>query len=141
MTIYRVWQVHTGLMGNPIRDPEKAKKANAGTGLNEKCFMTDKGHYIGVETGNFYDKKYHYHSENLKGKIVNVDDENLTGMYHLSEGEFFPDAEENEVTWKRKYLGAILTFNRAHWAGEHRIYRCIELDEFFSDNEVKIIEE
>lgn len=140
MNIYRVWQVHTGIGGSPIRDPEKAKKANAGTGINEKCFMTDRGHYIGVETGTFYEKKFHYHSPNFKARIVNVDDENLTGMYHLSEGELFPDAEENEATWKRKYLGAIITVREAHWAGKHRIYHCIELDEYFSDKELEILE-
>lgn len=141
MTLYTVWQVHTGIGGGPIRDPEMAKKSNCGTGVGEKCLMTDKGHYIGVETGTFYPKKTHYHSKNLKARIVNVDDENLTGMYHLSEGDLFPDAEENEATWKRKYLGAVITVNEAHSAGEHRIYRCIELEEYFSDSELEIIEE
>jgi hypothetical protein len=140
MTLYSVWQVHTGIMGNPIKDPEKAKKSNSGTGVGEKCLMTDKGHYVGVESGKFYEKKFHYHSPNLKARVVNVDGENLTGMYHLSEGELFPDAEENEATWKRKYLGAIITVREAHWAGEHRIYRCIELDEYFSDRELEILE-
>jgi hypothetical protein len=140
MTLYTVWQVHTGL-GGPIRDPEKAKKSCGGTGVGELCLMTDKGHYIGVKTGTFYWKKYHYHTPNHKARIINIDDENLTGMYHLSEGNLFPNAEENEASWKRKYLGAIVTVNVAHSAGEHTIYRCLELDEYFSDNEIEILEE
>jgi len=51
------------------------------------------------------------------------------------------DLKDNgtEKNWKRKYLGALVTVREAHSAGEHIIYYCLELDEYFSDNEIEIL--
>jgi len=107
---------------------------NKWIGVREDCLMTTSGDYIGLDTGTFYSKKDHYHSPMVKAKIKSADDENKTGMHHLSE------KEENNISYKRKYIGAIVTLKAAHWAGKHRIYYCMELKEFFSDDEIEIIE-
>lgn len=53
---------------------------------------------------------------------------------------FFPDAEENEYTKKKKYIGAIVTVREAHYAGKYKVYFCLELGEYFSNTELKIIQ-
>ena len=108
-----------------------------GEGINEKCLMTSSGDYIGLETGTFYSRKKHYHSLQIKGKIVTVDESNKTGMYHL-DGEF-DNNEINRFDFKRKYIGCIVTLEKAHFADGLQIYRCVELDEYFSESEVVII--
>jgi hypothetical protein len=107
---------------------------NNWTGIGEDCLMTTSEDYIGLNTGNFYSRKDHYSCPMVKAKIKATDDKNKTGMYHLSE------QEENKVSYKRKYIGAIVTLKAAHWAGKHRIYYCMELKEFFSDDEIEILE-
>ena len=133
-TIFRVWSTESH------KDPLKgAQERKYGTGI-ERCLMTADGDYIGIESGKLYSKRCHYHSDNIIAQIVSIDDVNKTGMLHLyGDNDLFPDAEENEATKKRKYLGAIITVQEVHNAGEHTIYRCQELDEFFSDDELKIL--
>jgi hypothetical protein len=109
------------------------------TGVGEDCLMTTSGDYIGLKTGTFYSKKDHHHSSMVKAKIISVDDKNETGMYHLYK-DFSDLDEENNVSYKRKYIGAIVTLKAARWNGKHRVYYCMELHEFFSDNEIEIIE-
>lgn len=113
-TVFVVWSVEN------CRNPEEAKKNHVGTGVNEKCLRTTSGDYIGIETGKFYSKRTHYHSRLYRGKIIGADG-------------------ENRINWKRKYLGALVTVREAHSAGEHIIYYCLELDEYFSDNEIEIL--
>jgi len=112
---------------------------NNWTGVPEDCLMTTSGDYIGIETGTFYSKNEHYHSPMVKAKIKSPDDKNKTGMYHLCT-ELSALKEENNVSYKRKYVGSIVTLKAAHWAGKHRIYYCMELKEFFSDDEIEILE-
>lgn len=134
-TVFVVWSVEN------CRNPEEAKKNHVGTGVNEKCLRTTSGDYIGIETGKFYSKKLHYHSRLYRGKIIGADDKNQTGMYHLYDDPDLSDYKdgENRINWKRKYLGALVTVREAHSAGEHIIYYCLELDEYFSDNEIEIL--
>lgn len=109
---------------------------NGRIGVREKCLLNQDGDYIGIETGNRYDQKDHYHSSQIKGKIISVDDENLTGMYHLFEG--WNSNDENKKSTKRKYIGCYVTLEEAHYADGLRIFRCLEVDEYFSENEVAI---
>jgi hypothetical protein len=102
-------------------------------GVQEKCLRNDLGSYIGLETGNYYSKEMHHHSEQLKGKIVDVDEENLTGMLHLSY-----DDDVNRKYEKGKYLGCYVTLEEAHLAHGLKVYRCLELNEYFSENEVEL---
>jgi hypothetical protein len=101
--------------------------------------MTIEGNFIGIETGALYSKENHYASPLLKGQIVSVDSINKTAMLHLHK-EWAGNEEENNATWKKKFIGSIVTLREGHWAGEHKIYYCIELNEYFSDDEVKILQ-
>ena len=104
--------------------------------MREKFLMTETGDYVGLSSGKFCSKKDHYHKELLKGQIVSVDSVNNTGMYHLCEGD---EEEENRYSFKRKYIGCIVSVETAHSYGELTVYYCHELDEYFSSNEIKII--
>jgi hypothetical protein len=112
---------------------------NDHTGLKERCLMNIDGNFIGIETGRLYLKEYYYASLLLKGQIIAVDSVNKTGMLHLHK-EWADNEEENQVTWKNQFLGAIATFREGHYVGEHKIYYCVELNEYFSDDEVKILQ-
>ncbi len=133
-TVFVIWSVEGA------KNPEKAKESYVGTGVGEKCLMTSTGDYVGIKTGKFYPKRFHYHSRLYRGRIKGIDDENKTGMYHLYDD---PDVSnykdgENRAGWKRNYIGAIVTVRVAHSAGKHIIYYCLELDEYFSDDEIQI---
>lgn len=110
-----------------------------GTGINEKCLMNTDGDYIGIETSKKYSSTNHYHSKQYKAQIVAVDNKNKTGMYHLYK-ELNDNDEENSKSWKSKYIGCCVTVEKAHWYGDIQVYRCLELNEYFSSNEIKIIE-
>jgi hypothetical protein len=104
-------------------------------GIDEKCLMTENGDYIGQETGSFYSKEDHYHSTQVKGKIVKVDQDNHTGMIHLDDDS---DFEEDYKCRKSEYIGCFATFEEAHYFGNIKVYRCLELGEYFSENELEI---
>lgn len=108
-------------------------------GVNEKCLKNTDGNYIGVKTGNKYNSKTHCHSKQYKALIVAVDDENKTGMYHLYK-ELSNMNEENNKSWKSQYIGCYVTVEKAHWCGDVQIYRCLELEEYFSDSEIKLLD-
>lgn len=109
-------------------------------GIDEKYLMNDNGDFIGNKTGDIYSKEDHYASEQQKAKIIAVDNENKTGMYHLY-AELSKINEENNKSIKSKYIGCTVTLETAHWSGDVRVYRCLELNgEYFSDSEVQILE-
>ena len=110
-----------------------------GTGIKEDVLDTDLDYYIGVKTGTKYPKNEYHISKYYKAKIINVDKENKTGMYHLYK-EWNDNDEENNISYKSKYIGAIVTVSKAHYCGEHTVYYCTELQEYFSDDEIKILE-
>jgi len=132
MKLYTVWSIKS------YKNKEEAKRKHLGNSIEEKCLIREDGNYIGVKTGKIYPKETHYHSENLEGIIIAVDSENKTGMYHLNAG-WTEDTDENRASYKKKYLGCHVTLQKAHLYNSLQIYRCIELDEYFSENEVKII--
>jgi len=116
-------------------------KEGLGIGVNEKCLITDNGDYVGLKTGKKYLKGDHYHSFQIIGKIITVDEINSTGMYHF-DGEWSDKGEENKKSFKEKYIGCIVTLERAHFFGDIQVYRCLELNnEYFSDKEIEIIED
>lgn len=115
---------------------------NHSTGVNEQCLKTANGDFVGIETGNLYSKDKYYSSPQFIAKIISVDDENNTGMYHLySECWDDENHEDNRAIWKKKYIGCVVTVEESHWAYNLKIYRCLELDEYFSSNEIEIISE
>lgn len=117
MEIYTVWQ-------------------NNSTGIGEKCLKNENGHFIGIETGDTYDKNAHYSSQQILAKIISVDINNRTGMYHL-----YADSShlENRHDWKSKYIGCFVTVEAAHWCDDIKVYRCLELDEYFTSGELEIL--
>jgi len=106
-------------------------------GLNEECLLNENRDYVGIKTGKIYDRNLHYHSEQYKAKIIAVDDINQTGMYHLYKE--INEKEENNKSWKIKYIGCLVTVERAHHCGDLDVYRCLELGDYWSENEIKII--
>jgi hypothetical protein len=122
MKVYTVW----------------AKKGLSG-GVGEKCLINSDGDYIGSKSGALYSKEDYYHSPQIKAKIISVDEENKTGMYHLYK-ELAKSKEDNNVTRKAKFIGCDVTLEEAHWFGEIRVYRCLELNgEYFSQFEIELI--
>lgn len=105
--------------------------SNKRRGISERCLIKDNGDYIGQNTGEIYLKENHYHSSKIKGKIVKIDKVNNTGMLHL---------DEAMVNRKGKYIGCVATFERAHYFGNIQVYRCLELKEYFTQNEIEILE-
>lgn len=108
------------------------------TSVDEKCLRNIDGDYIGIQTGTKYSVENHYHSEQLKAQIVAVDSVNQTGMIHLY-GESKTDGDENRQFWKSKYIGCYVTVERAHYFGELTVYRCLELGDYWSSNEIKLL--
>ena len=51
-----------------------------GTGINEEALDTNQDYYIGVNTGNKYNKKEYYISEYKKARIKSIDEINKTGQ-------------------------------------------------------------
>jgi hypothetical protein len=105
-------------------------------GIEEKCLLTDEGHYIGQDTGIFYSNDEHYHNDQITAKIVKIEDENNTGMLHLADDSEF---EEDYRLRKTNFIGCIATFEEAHYYGDIKVYRCLELGEYFSQNELEIL--
>lgn len=113
---------------------------NTHTGVGEKCLKNKDGDYIGIETGKRYSEKDHYHSLRYNAIIKAIDTENKTGMYHLYKGDFNTyDDEENGKSFKEKYVGCLVTVEGAHYMGKLRVYRCVELQEYFSEDEIELI--
>jgi len=126
------------------------------TGVNEKCLLKEDGNYTGVETGKNYSKEEYYHSKQFKARIISIDIENKTGMYHHYK-EFQDDKninvikrlnyigidtrEDNKYSWKLKYIGCYITVEKAHLFGSIQVYYCLELNDYFSGNEIEIIKD
>jgi len=109
------------------------------TGINEKCLMTEDGDYIGIDTGKLYKKDDdHHHSKQHIGIITGCDEVDVTGMIHLDQG--MTGLTEKQQMMK-KYKGCYVTLEAAHWYGEIRVYRCRELKEYVTSNEVRILTE
>jgi len=108
------------------------------TGIDEKCLITESGDYVGLDTGKLYKKEDgYYHSKQHIGIIRNVDEYNKTGMIHLSD-----DAESDWKNQKMKRMtGCYVTLESAHSYGELKIYRCLELGDYVSSDEVEILTE
>ena len=102
-------------------------------GINEEALDTDRDYFIGIDTGKKYSKSDYYISEYYKAIIKNVDKKNKTGMCHLYK-------DKNRVSFKKKYLNSIVSVRKAHFMGKHTIYYCHELNEYFSDDEIEILE-
>lgn len=112
---------------------------NNGMGIDENCLINYDGDYIGIDTGKIYKQSEYYHSEQFKAQIISVDDKNETGMYHLYTG-WSDDNIENHKSWKSKYIGCYVTVETAHWCDDIQVYRCLELSDYWSSNEIKILE-
>ena len=109
-------------------------------GINEKCLLREDGNYIGVETGKLYGIKEGYYASKLyNAKIKSVDDINRTGMYHLYE-YWHNGMEENKKTFKQNYMNCFITVKEAHYVDELKIYFCLELNEYFSEDEIEILD-
>jgi hypothetical protein len=132
MQLYTVWEASGKL------DSKEAKESYLGTGIDEKCLMNEEGDYVGQDTGQIYPRDKHYHSDQLIGIIITVDEDNKTGMMHLDGPAWADDSEINEKTMKARYTGCRVTLESAHFADGIAVYRCLELREYFSELEVKI---
>jgi hypothetical protein len=106
-----------------------------GTGINERCLKRAPSGYVGIKTGNIYSSLTHYHSQQSLAQIIDADSINQTGMLHL----FEDGCEENRKSWKEKYIGCFVTVEEAHKVGELTLYRCLELNEYFSSNELRLL--
>jgi hypothetical protein len=109
------------------------------TGIKEEALDTNQDYYIGIDTGTKYSKKEYYISNYKKARIKSVDEINKTGMYHLY-AEINDEEDENNSAFKLKYVNAIVSVKQSHYSGEHIIYYCHELSEYFSDDEIEILE-
>lgn len=107
-----------------------------GVGINEDCLMSVDGDYVGVVTGTLYPKDSHYHSPLHKAVIISVDQENLTGMMHLSEADSIFGINKKE--YKARYIGCCITVSKVHLFNDVQIYYCTELKEYFSQNELSV---
>lgn len=103
-----------------------------------KCLLRENGDFISVETGEVFKGDDHYPSEIYPAKIVGVDKENNTGMYHLYK-EWDDNEEENRYSFKVKYIGCLVTVEKAHSYGDVKVYRCKELNEYFTSNEIELV--
>lgn len=130
-------------------------------GVNEKCLIRENGDYIGLETGKVYEKENFHHSKQFRAKIVAVENDNNTGIYHLDkdfrkhfgyekidksisnrlEQLDIETSENNKYSWKIKYIGCYVTIEKAHFYGNVEVYRCKELGDYWTSNEIEIIEE
>lgn len=104
--------------------------------VNESCVINKNGDYVGLKTGNVYDKMMYYHSEVFMALVVCVDKKQLNGMIHL-------DPEDKDgikaINRKHSFIGCVLPFRKAHLYGEHQVYQCILTHEYFNDLEIKLI--
>jgi hypothetical protein len=110
-------------------------KGNIGVG--EKCLLNAAGDYVGVTSGTVYPAAAHRHSAQLDAQIVAVDETNCTGMYHLFRED--ENGDENRRSWKAQFIGCFVTVEEAHKLGDRKVYRCRELNEFFSETELKLL--
>ena len=109
------------------------------TGVNEKCLMTESGDYVGIDTGTLYKREDgHHHSKQHIGIITGVEGVDQTGMVHLDQGS---DGLEKKQGLMKKFIGCYVTLEAAHWYGKVRVYRCLELGDYVTSNEVKILTE
>jgi hypothetical protein len=123
MKLYTVWnEFHSGIK------PQ------------QKCLINDNGDYVGILTGDVYPKSWHYHSRQFHAKIIAADEDNNTGMYHL-DACWNDNNETNDKSFKHKFIGCEVTVEAAHMCGKAKVYRCLELDEYFSDTELELLED
>lgn len=115
---YRVW---------------KGTGPGMGVSVNEICIMNTAGDYVGIQTGHLFPHAGHYHSVSVPAVISSVDEENRTGMLHLDADGIFG---VNKKLWKQRYIGCHINVIQAHRYGDLKVYRCTELDEYFSQNEL-----
>jgi len=109
------------------------------TGVNEKCLMKEDGDYIGINTGTLYKKEDgHHHSKQHIGVIIGIESVDQTGMMHLDQDS---EGLKNKQQLMKSYIGCYVTLEAAHWYGKVRVYRCLELDDYVTSNEVKILTE
>lgn len=102
-------------------------------GINEKCVKNDNGDFIGIDSGKTYPKVGHYSCTKILGKVIKIDQKNLTGMFHLG-------LDSLEYEKKKKFIGCIMTFREAHMFGNIKVYQSYETGEYFSQNELEIIQ-
>lgn len=109
--------------------------------LNEKCLWNVGGYYVGLETGKKYITTTHRHCPQLQAIIRAVDTDNQTGMLHLNPGTpQDADPQENRTDWKTRYVGCRVTVEEAHFYGDKKVFRCLELKEYFSEDELEILD-
>ena len=109
-----------------------------GTGINEKCLLKENGDYVGIDTNDIYKKDDgYYHSKQHIGIIRSIDENNNTGMIHLDE----VDEADFKKHKMENLIGCYVTLESAHFFGGVRVYRCLELKEYVSGNEVEILTE
>ena len=106
-------------------------------GVNEKCLMDTNGDYVGINTGTLYLKNEgHYHSKQHIGVIKGIDKIDNTGMIHLDNGgEGLTDKQKK----LEKFIGCYVTLESAHYFGYVEVFRCLELNDYVSSNEVDIL--
>lgn len=107
----------------------------------QKCLLNKNGDFVGVLDGTLYSKEFHSASRQYKAVILKPSSTNLTGMYHLDVGDLVENDDENRGEWKSKYEGCIVTIEAAHKCGDEKVYRCVELNEYFSGNELELLED
>jgi hypothetical protein len=108
------------------------------TGVKELCVLNENNNYIGIKSGKVYSRNEYYHKKQLNAKIIQADEDNNTGMCHLFK-EFESYEEENRKSWKKAFIGCYVTVEEAHYYGGMRVYRCLELEEYFSENELELL--
>jgi len=109
------------------------------TGVGEKCLMKDNGDYIGYKTGTLFKKdEGHYHSKQHIGIIRSIDEVDSTGMLHLDQGS---EGLKNKQQLMKNYIGCYVTLESAHSYGDVKVYRCLELGDHVTSNEVEILTE
>lgn len=117
-------------------------KHGIGIKPSQKCLMNKDGDYVGLLEGTLYSKEEHYASKQYKALVLEPDEENLTGMYHLEPGMFSHDSEHNRKGWKARFKGCFVHVEAAHKCGDVKVYRCLELgDEYFSGNELELLDD
>lgn len=99
--------------------------------VDEQCLINNEKDYVGVKTGNTYSGTEYRHKENYKAKIIGIEPVNNTGMIHLT--------EEKAIEKKAKYIGCVVTLEKAHKMNGAIVYRCLENHDYYTETEVQII--
>lgn len=64
----------------------------------------------------------------LSAKIIAIDEENRTGMYH--------DPQKSK---RPEMIGCLVTVRPAHLWKDKKVYYCYELREYFSEGEIELL--